>query len=135
MARPLKIIFEESVKNSRLPDVWKSANITALFDMGDKKKPGNYRPVPFTCIICKVLESIIREKIVSHMQEHKIFSKKHFGFIKGRSTVLQSVILLTDGQRYWTKGCIDVAYCDFMKAIDKVPHTYSSSAQVTNVQN
>jgi len=123
LARPLKKIFEESVKNSRLPDVWKSANITALFKKGDKKSPGNYRPVSLTSIICKVIESIIREKIVSHMQEHKLFSKKQFGFIKGRSTVLQLLKVIDR----WTEildegGCIDVAYCDFMKAFDKVPH-------------
>ena len=120
---PLKIIFEESIRKSSLPEVWKTANITALFKKGDKKNPGNYRPVSLTCILCKVLESIIREKIVTHMQDHKLFSKKQFGFISGRSTVLQLLKVLDR----WTEildegGCIDVAYCDFMKAFDKVPH-------------
>ena len=44
-------------------------------------------------------------------------------FIKGRSTVLQLLKVLDS----WTEtlengGCIDVVYCDFMKAFDKVPH-------------
>ena len=50
-------------------------------------------------------------------------SKNQFGFIKGRSTVLQLLKVLDT----WTEtldngGCIDVLYCDFMKAFDKVPH-------------
>ena len=52
-----------------------------------------------------------------------LLSDKQFGFIKGRSTVLQLLKVLDS----WTKtlengGCIDVVYCDFMKAFDKVPH-------------
>ena len=50
-------------------------------------------------------------------------SDKQFGFIKGRSTVLQLIKVLDS----WTEalengGCIDVLYCDFRKAFDKVPH-------------
>jgi hypothetical protein len=57
------------------------------------------------------------------MKQNKLFSKKKFGFISGRSTVLQLVQVLDK----WTEildmgGCIDVIYCDFMKAFDKVPH-------------
>ena len=52
-----------------------------------------------------------------------LLSDKQFGFIKGRYTVLQLLKVLDS----WTEtlkngGCIDVVYCDFMKAFDKVPH-------------
>ena len=87
------------------------------------KYAGNYRPISLTCIVCKVLETIVRESIVKHMQVHKLYSNKQFGFISGRSTVLQLLKVLDR----WTEildegGCIDVAYCDFMKAFDKVSH-------------
>ena len=59
------------------------------------------------------------------MKRHKLFSNKRFGFISERSTVLQLLKVIDK----WTEipvldngGCIDVAYCDFMKAFDKVPH-------------
>jgi hypothetical protein len=97
-----------------------------LFKKGDHKYAGNYRPISLTCIVCKVLETIVRESIVNHMQVHKLYSNKQFGFISGRSTVLQLLKVLDR----WTEildegGCIDVAYCDFMKAFDKVPHVDS----------
>ena len=57
------------------------------------------------------------------MRSNKLFSDKQFGFISGRSTVLQLIRVIDN----WTEildegGCIDVAYCDFMKAFDKVCH-------------
>ena len=74
-------------------------------------------------MVCKILESIIRENIVEHMRSNKLFSDKQFGFISGRSIVLQLILVIDN----WTEildegGCMDVAYCDFMKAFDKVCH-------------
>ena len=52
-----------------------------------------------------------------------MFSDKQYGFISGRSTVLQLLAVLES----WTQSLdvendIDVAYCDYMKAFDKVSH-------------
>ena len=117
------LIFKSSVETGQLPKVWKNANITAIYKKGDKKEAGNYRPVSLTCIVCKVLESIIREKIVDHMNTYKLFSKKQFGFLSGRSTMLQLLKVLDRWTEILDNGnCIDVAYCDFMKAFDTVPH-------------
>ena len=35
----------------------------------------NYRPVSLTCVVCKVLEFIVRDKLMFHM-ESNIFSLK-----------------------------------------------------------
>ena len=123
LAVPLYNIFQCSIQSAKIPEDWRTANITALFKKGDKKYAGNYRPVSLTCIICKVLESIIRENIIIHMKSHKLFSERQFGFISGRSTVLQLINVLDS----WTGileegGSVDVAYCDYMKAFDKIPH-------------
>jgi hypothetical protein len=114
----LSIIYNTSITSGTIPEEWKCAIVTALFKKGDRKVAGNYRPISLTCIICKVLESIVRENIVNHMKQNKLLSKKkQFGFISGRSTVVQLVQVLDK----WTEildmgGCIDVIYCDFMKA-------------------
>ena len=123
LAKPVFMIFENSLKTGSVPCEWKTANITAIFKKGNKKEAGNYRPVSLTCILCKVLESIVRENMVAHMKKYDLFSDKQFGFISGRSTVLQLLAVLDK----WTEildtgGSIDVAYCDYMKAFDKVSH-------------
>jgi hypothetical protein len=69
------------------------------------------------------MEKIVRRVIVGHMIQNKIFSDKQFGFISGRSTTLQLLIVMDE----WTeildnRGTLDSIYMDFMKAFDKVPH-------------
>ena len=59
--KPLTILFQNTLKKGKLPDEWKHAIVTAIFKKGDKRKPNNYRPVSLTCIICKIIESIIRD--------------------------------------------------------------------------
>ena len=89
IAYPLKRIFECSYKTKQLPADWKSANISAIYKKGKKSDVGNYRPVSLTSISCKIMESIIRDSIMKHFLKNRLFSKNQFGFIKGRSTVLQ----------------------------------------------
>ena len=60
---------------------------------------------------------------MDHMKNNNLFSNKQFGFLDGRSTVLQLLAVLDK----WTKiinegGTIDCVYFDFKKAFDKVPH-------------
>ena len=120
---PLSIIFSTSLTTKTLPDEWKHANISAIFKKGKKTLPNNYRPVSLTCVVCKIMESIIRDAIIDHMTKNNLFSKYQFGFISGRSTVLQLLHVI----KIWTDildqgGSLDAIYCDFMKAFDKVPH-------------
>ena len=123
VSEPLKVIFETSLRHSKLPSIWKLASITAIFKKGNKKYPGNYRPVSLTSDPCKLLESLIRDNIVKHMNANDLFTGKQFGFISGRSTTL----LLLHVFEKWTElidqgSNIGVAYMDFMKAFVKVPH-------------
>ena len=96
-------------------------NITPIYTKGKKGCIQNYRPVSPTCILCKVLESIIRNNIIRHFMQNNLFSSKQFGFIKGRSTVTQLLQIL-DKWTDWLEsgGQIDVIYADLEKAFDKV---------------
>jgi len=123
LTKPLTRIFNASKEEAKLPEIWKIGNVVALFKKGDKSDPGNYRPVSLTSIACKMMEKLVRNQIVEHIKRNKLLSKKQFGFISGRSTTLQLLLVLD----HWTEildngGSIDSVYMDFMKAFDKVPH-------------
>ena len=94
LVSPLLIIFQTSVRTGTIPDPWRDANITAILKKDDKHVAGNYRPVSLTSIACKLLESFVRDSIVKYMKEKKFFSKKQFGFLAGRSSVLQLLKVL-----------------------------------------
>jgi hypothetical protein len=78
---PLYLIFKKSVDSGTLPDVWKQANVTALFKKGSKLKPSNYRPVSLSSIPCKILERIIADFIMIHLVKNNILTKKQHGII------------------------------------------------------
>ena len=91
---PLRIIFNESLTTMRLPKVWKQANICAIHKKGSKSKPENYRLISLTCIACKIFEQIIRDHIFDFLKGNNLLSEKQYGFISGRSTVLQLLTVL-----------------------------------------
>ena len=120
---PITKIFQTSLHSMEIPTEWKYAKICAIHKKGKKTLPANYRPVSLTSIVCKVLESIIRDAIVKHMKKNNLFSQKQFGFIDGRSTSLQLLHVLNIWMEVLDQGgSLDAIYCDFMKAFDKVPH-------------
>ena len=75
-------------------------------------------------MICKVLESIIRDHSMTQLLKNELLSSQQHGFIKGRSTALQLLNMLDN---WWTEaletgGQIDTIYTDYEKAFNKVPH-------------
>ena len=78
--KPLTILFQNTLKKGTIPDEWKLAEVKALFKKGDRNKPNNYRLVSLTC---KVMQSIIRKKIMNHMKKNNLFSNKQFEFLDG----------------------------------------------------
>lgn len=123
LAKPLSIIFKTSLRTGRLPRVWKQAAVSSIYKKGSKKQPGNYRPVSLTSVVCKVMETIVRDWIQDHLLRNNLLSTRQFGFIGGRSTTLQLLRAMED----WTDAIdsgqqVDVVYFDFAKAFDSVPH-------------
>jgi hypothetical protein len=74
ISKPITIIFNSSMCQCLVPQLWKEGNITALFKKEDKAEPGNYRPVSLTSVVCKTMEKLVREIIVKHMSVNKLFS-------------------------------------------------------------
>ena len=134
---PLQKIFETSIKTSSIPDEWKDAKISAIYKKGNKKLACNYRPISLTSVVCKCMEKIIRNHIISYMKVNGLFSQKQYGFISGRSTVLQLIKILDEWTSEMDKGnYIDVIYMDFQKAFDTVPHTrLISKLKSFNIRN
>jgi len=82
IARPLAILFDRSFESKQIPTIWKCANITPIYKKGRKDKAYNYRPVTLTCILCKVMESIVRDQFMEHFLLNKLFTNRQFGFLK-----------------------------------------------------
>ena len=120
---PLCSLFRQSLDHGKLPNDWKLANVTALFKSGDRQLPENYRPISLTSVVYKLMERIIRNEIVSHMESNNLFAEEQHGFIAGRSCTTQLLEFMEEITEALDRGDdVDVIYLDFAKAFDKVPH-------------
>ena len=123
IAEPLTIIFRKSLDEGILPDVWKSVNVTAIFKAGKRSLAENYRPISITPICCRIMERIIRDEILLHLNTNKLISIHQHGFRKGYSCITQLLESIEDWSDSIDKGNdIDVIYLDFKAAFDKVPY-------------
>ena len=122
LAPPLTIIFNKSLESSTVPEDWKVGNVCPIFKKGSKGKSSNYRPISMTSVPCKILESLIKNEIIKHIQQNNLLNKSQHGFTNGKSC---STNLLEFFERIISNlddGIpTDVIYLDFAKAFDKVP--------------
>ena len=107
-------LFNLSLEERIVPSEWKEANIMPLFKKGSRNKPENYRPVSLTSVVCKLLETIIRDHMVEFLVKHKLINTSQHELLKARSCLTNLFYKITksvdDGSP------VDVVYLDFQKA-------------------
>lgn len=121
---PLRLIFNKSLQTGEVPADWKCGNITPIFKKGPKSNPGNYRPVSLTSIPCKLLESIIKDKVTQHLYDNCLIKSSQHGFMRKRSCLTNLLEFFERVTKELDAGNdMDIVYLDFAKAFDKVSHT------------
>ena len=123
LAEPLTALFNESLASGKLPEDWKVANVTPIHKGGDRCSANNYRPVSLTSIIAKVMEKIVRKKIVDHLCNSKLLAAEQHGFMARRSCLSNLLCFLDEIHQRMDRGeYVEVCYLDFQKAFDSVNH-------------
>ena len=123
ISKPFLSICRKSIAEGKLSKQWKSANITPIHKSGPKHKPENYRPISVTSICCRVMERIIRNVIMEHLEGNNLLHINQHGFRKGRSCTTQLLECIEDFTNSLDdRREIDIIYLDFKSAFDRVPH-------------
>ena len=123
VSEPLSIIYNATLKEGKIPGAWKDNHVVPIHKKGSKMDVRNYRPISLTSVPCKILESILRDKIVDHLMENDLLCDEQHGFVPGRSCVTQLLTVMEAWSEMLDGGSpIDVVYLDFKKAFDSVPH-------------
>ena len=125
LLKPLIILFENSIKSSCYPDIWKRSNIIPVHKKNDKQLVNNYRPISLLPIFGKIFEKIIFNKIYNFLLEENLLNSNQSGFRPSDSCINQ--LLAITHEIFEDFDCnpsleIRSVFLDISKAFDKVWH-------------
>jgi hypothetical protein len=120
---PLSYICNKSMLSGTFPSRLKYAIVKPLLKKGDTENVANYRPISLLTSFSKVLEKIIYDRLLKHIETNNILAIEQFGFRTSSSTEKTSYKLTDDIlnalNNRMTAGGI---FCDLQKAFDCVNH-------------
>jgi hypothetical protein len=124
LCSPLCSLFNMSMTQRSIPDVWKLANVIPVFKgKGCRLDIHNYRPISLTNVFCKAMEKLIRNKVTKFLEDVELISPQQSGFRCGHSTLSQ--LILTQAHivnDFNNRIGTDAVYTDLSKAFDSLSH-------------
>ena len=96
LAEPLTMIYNRSLREAKVPSLYRTAIIAPVHKTGDKADPANKRPVSLTAVLSKVLESIIADVIYNNANGQGLISDCQFAYRPGRSATQCVLEFLSD---------------------------------------
>ena len=74
----------------------KIAKVIPIFKSGEKSLFENYRPISLLPIFSKVIEKLIKTRILSFINRYHILYDRQSGFRKKRSTIYPLIDVITE---------------------------------------
>ena len=82
----LQHLFNISISQGIFPNILKKSQVIVLFKKGDKRLPGNYRPISLLSQFSKIFEKIIKNRMNEFMNKFSKINESQFGFRQNSST-------------------------------------------------
>ena len=123
LLKPLTHICNLSISQGIFPEQLKIANVIPLYKSDDSMSFNNYRPISVWCVLSKIFEKIMYNRVAAFLEIFKILHDNQYGFRKKSSThvalltFIDKVIEAIENGEY----AIGV-FLDFSKAFDTVDH-------------
>jgi hypothetical protein len=123
LAEILSMFFQKSLRAGYVPMAWRSAIVKPIFKKGSTEEPSNYRPVCLTSTVGKLMESVIREKMLAFWLENDAINPSQHGFLPNKSCTTNLLMYMDELTKLVdSEKSVDSIYLDFSKAFDTVPH-------------
>jgi len=119
ITKPLSIIIENSWQSGKVLGEWKKDNITLIFNKSKEDDLENYQPVSLISVPEKIMEQILLEAVLRHMEDREVTWENQHGLTMSKSCFTGLVTFYDDVNAPTDKeGATDVIYLDF----ETVPH-------------
>ena len=123
LAKPLAHLFNLSLNSGIFPSKLKTSRTVPIFKSGDNTSCDNYRPISLLSSISKILEKIVANNLVSHLENNNLIYENQYGFLRNKSTV-HNITMLTNkiAKELNEKKFVIGIFLDLRKAFDVVGH-------------
>ena len=111
--KPLTTLFNKTLLAGKVPNEWKLANVTPIFKKGNKLLPANYKLISLTSVVSKLMETVIRNKIVTLLKENEIINDYKHRFRNRRSCLTYFIDFFYEV--FNETKAVDIIYLDFRK--------------------
>ena len=112
-----------SLQQGIFPKELKIANVLPLFKACDPCVFYNYRPVYLICILSKVYEKVMYNRLLTFLEDYNVLFENQFGFRKLHSSYMALMVLTDKLMKSLENGEYVIGvYLDFSKAFDTVDH-------------
>lgn len=112
-----------SFSSGAFPDCLKNATVILLYKGGDANNPANFRPISLLSTLSKLIEHLVKSRVMVFLTRHGILSGRQFGFRPHTSTGDAMLSLIYPLLENINEGNASVAaFCDMSKAFDCVSH-------------
>ena len=109
------------LKSNIFPQELKISKISPIFKSGNRNCINDYRPISVTSVFSKILEKIIKKRMLSFINEFVLQDKFQYGFVKNSSTLSATVDFIDFVSKELDSKYIVVAvFVDLRKAFDVV---------------
>jgi hypothetical protein len=123
ISSPLSYICNKIMQSGVFPERLKYSIIKPLYKKGEKSLISNYRPISLLTSFSKIVEKVIFNRLIDHLNKYAILSPIQYGFQKNLCmenavyTLLNEVLTALNN-----KARVKGIFCDTEKAFDCVNH-------------
>lgn len=116
-------IINLSLTNGVFPDKLKISTVVPIFKKAQSCKIDNIRPISLLSIFSKIIEKVMRKRLVKYLDNINFFNHSQFGFRKGMGTE-DALLSVTDKiyNNFNTNTKTTGLFIDFKTAFDLVDH-------------
>ena len=123
-----KLVHHHLTSGARLPQKWiTEGRIVLLFKSGSRSDPANFRPIACLNTCYKLLTGFVTAYLNEYVMERQILAREQRALHKGVWGCTHALILdqtLIADAKNQKQRRISVAWIDYAKAFDSVPHAY-----------